>query len=57
MKNINQRTINRIAEKADEFGASIKELQAEVGQGGGRQRLKDLLLAETTLEYLMEINT
>lgn len=48
---------NRIAEKAEEFGATIKELQAELSQGGGRQRLKDMLLAESTLAYLMEINT
>jgi len=55
---IEQRDVdNRIAEKAAEFGASIKELQAEVCQGGGRQRLKDMLLAESTLAYLMEINT
>ena len=48
---------NRIAEKAEEFGATIKELQAELSQGGGRQRLKDMLLAESTLAYLMDINT
>ena len=47
----------RIAEKAEEFGATIKELQAELSQGGGRQRLKDMLLAESTLAYLMDINT
>ena len=51
---IEQRDVdNRIAKKAKEFGASIKELQAVVSQGGCRQRLKDVLLAESTLEYLV----
>jgi len=44
----------RIAEKAREFGTTIKELQAELEEGGGMVRLRDLLLAESTLEYLLE---
>ena len=48
---------NRIAEKAEEFGATIKELKAELARGDGLQRLKEVLLAESVLGYLMEINT
>jgi len=48
--------INRIAEKAEEFGTSIKELQTELVRGGGLDRLRDMLLAESTIDYLMEIN-
>jgi FKBP-type peptidyl-prolyl cis-trans isomerase (trigger factor) len=44
----------RIAEKAVEFGATRESLQEELAQGGGLQRLKDMLLAESTLEYLVE---
>jgi FKBP-type peptidyl-prolyl cis-trans isomerase (trigger factor) len=44
----------RIAEKAEEFNTTKKSLQAEFKKGGGLQRLRDMLLAESTLEYLME---
>jgi FKBP-type peptidyl-prolyl cis-trans isomerase (trigger factor) len=46
----------RIAEKAKEFGTTIKSLQKDLERGGGMQRLRDILLAESTLEYLMEKN-
>jgi FKBP-type peptidyl-prolyl cis-trans isomerase (trigger factor) len=48
---------HRIAEKAEEFGTTTKALQAELSQGNGMQRLKDVLLAESTLAYLAKINT
>jgi FKBP-type peptidyl-prolyl cis-trans isomerase (trigger factor) len=44
----------RIAEKAKEFGTSTMALQAELEEGGGMTRLQDLLLAESTLDYLLE---
>jgi FKBP-type peptidyl-prolyl cis-trans isomerase (trigger factor) len=44
----------RIAEKAAEFGTRAETLKAELENGGGIPRLKDLLLAESTLEYLLE---
>jgi FKBP-type peptidyl-prolyl cis-trans isomerase (trigger factor) len=44
----------RIREKRDEFGTKPEALRAELEKGGGLQRLKDMLLAESTLEYLME---
>ena len=44
----------RIEEKAAEFGTNIDTLSAELEQGGGRARLKNLLLAESVLEYLLE---
>jgi FKBP-type peptidyl-prolyl cis-trans isomerase (trigger factor) len=47
---------NRIAEKAGEFGTTKKSLQEELEQGGGMQRLSDMLIAESTLEYLVEKN-
>jgi len=47
---------DRIAEKAKEFETSIKSLYKELEQGGGLERLRDMLLAESTLEYLMEKN-
>jgi FKBP-type peptidyl-prolyl cis-trans isomerase (trigger factor) len=46
----------RIAAKALEFGTTPKKLQAELEQEGGVERLRDMLLAESTLEYLMERN-
>ena len=46
----------RIAAKAVEFEKTIKELQAELEKGGGMERLKDMLIAESVLEYLMEKN-
>lgn len=44
----------RIAEKAEEFQTTKKSLQAELEKGGGLERLRDMLIAESTLEYLME---
>jgi len=44
----------RIKDKATEFGTSVEELRAELEEGGGLARLKDLLLAEGTLGYLLE---
>ena len=44
----------RIEEKAAEFGTNAGTLSAELEQGGGRARLKNLLLAESVLEYLLE---
>lgn len=55
---VDQRDVdNRIAEKAEEFGTTIEELKAELARGDGLQRLKEMLLAESALGYLMEINT
>ena len=45
----------RISEKAEEFKTTKKLLLAEFEKGGGLQRLRDMLLAESTLEYLMEL--
>jgi FKBP-type peptidyl-prolyl cis-trans isomerase (trigger factor) len=45
---------NRIAGKAREFGATAKGLKKELEERGGMTRLRDLLLAESTLEYLLE---
>ena len=47
---------DRIAKKAEEFGTTIKSLRQELEKGGGIQRLRDMLIAESTLEYLMEKN-
>jgi FKBP-type peptidyl-prolyl cis-trans isomerase (trigger factor) len=44
----------RIEDKAAEFGTQADTLRAELEEGGGIPRLKDLLLAESTLEYLLE---
>ncbi len=44
----------RIKEKAIEFGTDAATLRMELEEGGGRQRLKDMLLAESTLDYLVE---
>ena len=41
-------------EKAAEFGIRTDTLRADLDKGGGRARLKDLLLAESVLEYLLE---
>jgi FKBP-type peptidyl-prolyl cis-trans isomerase (trigger factor) len=46
----------RIAEKAEEFDTTVKALQTELEEGGGMERLRDILLAESALEYLIEIN-
>jgi FKBP-type peptidyl-prolyl cis-trans isomerase (trigger factor) len=48
---------NRIAERAVEFGSTKALLQLELEQGGGMQRLRDMLLAESTLDYLLEKNS
>ena len=54
---VDQRDVaNRIAEKAEEFGTTIEELEAELARGDGLQRLKEVLLAESVLGYLSEIN-
>ena len=44
----------RIKEKAAEFGTSPEALKTELGKGGGLQRLRDILLAESTLDFLIE---
>lgn len=44
----------RITEKADEFGETAETLRSELEEGGGMPRLRDMLLAERTLEYLAE---
>jgi FKBP-type peptidyl-prolyl cis-trans isomerase (trigger factor) len=44
---------SRIAEKAREFGTTVKGLRTELEEGAGMDRLQDLLLAESTLEYLI----
>jgi FKBP-type peptidyl-prolyl cis-trans isomerase (trigger factor) len=44
----------RIQEKAAAFGTRPEALKAELEHGGGRARLKDLLLAESVLAYLLE---
>ena len=44
----------RIKDKAAEFGTDPDTLRTELEKGGGRQRLKDMLLAESTLEYITE---
>jgi FKBP-type peptidyl-prolyl cis-trans isomerase (trigger factor) len=46
----------RIKEKAAEFGTDPDSLKSELQKGGGTTRLKEMLLAESTLEYLMELN-
>jgi FKBP-type peptidyl-prolyl cis-trans isomerase (trigger factor) len=48
---------DRIAEKAKEFGTTTKSLRAELEKGGGIQRLRDMLLAESTLEYVLANHT
>ncbi len=45
---------NRIAAKAEEFGTTKEALQKELEEGGGLERLRDMLLAESTLDYLIE---
>lgn len=46
----------RLTEKAEEFGTTTGALQAELEEGCGMGRLKDMLLAESTLQYLLEVN-
>ncbi len=45
----------RIAERAESFETTTRHLEAELARGGGTARLRDMLLAERTLEYLMEV--
>lgn len=45
---------NRIAEKAEEFGTTVTSLREELEKGGGVQRLRDILIAESTLDYLLD---
>ncbi len=44
----------RIKEKAVEFDMDTDALRSELEEGGGTQRLKDMLVAESTLDYLSE---
>ncbi len=44
----------RITERAEEWGESQKALRSKLEGGGGMARLRDMLLAEKTLEYLVE---
>jgi FKBP-type peptidyl-prolyl cis-trans isomerase (trigger factor) len=46
----------RIAEKAKEFGTTVMSLRQELEKGGGLGRLRDMLIAESTLDYLLEKN-
>lgn len=46
----------RIAEKAKEFGTTVTSLRQELEKGGGLGRLRDMLIAESTLDYLLEKN-
>jgi len=44
----------RIKEKASEFGTTVEELRSQLEKGGGRERLRNMLVAEKTFEYLLE---
>jgi FKBP-type peptidyl-prolyl cis-trans isomerase (trigger factor) len=44
----------RIKEKASAFGTTAKELQSQLEKGGGTERLHNMLVAERTLQYLLE---
>ena len=46
----------RIADRAKEFGTSATALRSELEEGNGINRLRDMLLAESTLDYLLERN-
>jgi hypothetical protein len=46
----------RIALKAKEFGTPIKTLKKQLEKEGGLQRLRDILIAESTFDYLLEKN-
>jgi FKBP-type peptidyl-prolyl cis-trans isomerase (trigger factor) len=55
--NVSQEDVERrIKEKAAEFGTDTDSLKTELQKGGGVTRLKEMLLAESTLEYLIELN-
>jgi len=45
----------RIKEKALEFGTDPDSLKDELQKGGGMARLQDMLIAEGTLKFLMEL--
>jgi len=45
-----------IREKASQFGTTQKALRAELEKGEGKERLRDLLIAESTLGYLVDIS-
>jgi FKBP-type peptidyl-prolyl cis-trans isomerase (trigger factor) len=45
---------NRVAEKAKEFGTTITSLQKELEKGGGLQRLRDMLIAESAPDYVLQ---
>jgi FKBP-type peptidyl-prolyl cis-trans isomerase (trigger factor) len=45
---------NRIEAKAAEFGTSVAALRAELSKDRGMERLRDVLIAESTLEYLLD---
>ena len=47
----------RIKEMAIEFNTVPDVLRSELEEGGGLQRLQDMLLAESTLDYLVERTT
>lgn len=52
---VDEQDVNaRIAEKAVEFGVTKESLQEDLAKGGGMQRLRDMLLFESTLGYLLE---
>ncbi len=44
------------AEKTKEFGTTIMSLRQELEKGGGLGRLRDVLIAESTLDYVLEKN-
>jgi hypothetical protein len=46
----------RIAEKTKEFGTTMTSLRQELEEGGGLGRLRDMLIAENTLDYMLEKN-
>jgi hypothetical protein len=45
---------NRIAEKAKEFATTKEALKKKLKEGGGLGRLRDMLFAESTLDFLTE---
>ncbi len=46
---------NRIAQKAGEFGTNKEAPKKELEEGGGMGRLRDMLLAESTQTYLLDL--
>jgi len=46
---------NRIKEKAAEFGTTPQKLKTQLEKGGGLERLRDMLIAESTFGYLQDI--